>query len=232
MVDQFLKATNLVLIPGALATSDFWCHQVRHFQMKRPIYHAANFSGHSVHAMAKEMINHLPEKIVLVGFSLGGYIALELMRYIPNRVEKLILINSSARALSQQARLERLRALHLINQGKFDFLISLILKKSIYREQLMLLPILKKMAQEVGAQRYAQQLTAIVNKPDHTPLLATITCPTLLIASKNDNVVVPERSEHLAAHIKNSKLIYIENCGHIAPLERPDAINKILSDWI
>lgn len=223
---------NLVLIPGSLATADFWCHQERYFQGRMSIHHAPNFSDHSISAMAKEMINHLPEKFVLTGFSLGGYIALELMRYVPHRIEKLILINSSARAISQQARLERLRALHLINKGKFDFLISLILKRSIYSQHPLLLPALIKMAREVGAQRYAQQLAAILNKPDHTQLLATITCPTLLIVSKNDRVVAPECSQHMAAHIKNSKLIYIENAGHIAPLEQPDKINKILADWI
>lgn len=223
---------DLVLIPGALATADFWCHQERYFQMKMSIYHAQIFSGHSISTMAKEIINYLPEKFILMGFSLGGYIALELMRYIPDRVEKLILINSSAKAISQQGQLERLRALHLINNGKFYFLISLILKKSMHRQHSMLLPTLKRMAREVGAQRYTQQLTAILNKPDHTELLATIACPTLLIASKNDSVVMPECSEHMAAHIKNSKLIYIDNCGHIAPLEQPDKINKILSDWI
>ena len=223
---------NLVLIPGALATTHFWCHQERYFQGRMSIHHAPSFSDHSISAMAKKIVNHLPEKFVLIGFSLGGYIALEVMRYIPDRVEKLILINSSARAISQQARLERLRALHLINKGKFDFLISLILKKSIYSQHPVLLPALTKMAREVGAQGYAQQLTAILNKPDHTQLLATIPCPTLFVASKNDRVVAPECSEHMAAHVKNSQLIYIENCGHIAPLEQPNKINQILADWI
>jgi pimeloyl-ACP methyl ester carboxylesterase len=88
------------------------------------------------------------------------------------------------------------------------------------------------MALEVGAECYLEQLTAMVNKPDHSEVLTTIECPTLLIASKNDNVMPSERSEHMAENIKNSQLIYVENCGHMAPLEQPDRINQILSEWL
>ncbi|MCC7006197.1 MAG: alpha/beta hydrolase [Ottowia sp.] len=88
------------------------------------------------------------------------------------------------------------------------------------------------MAQEVGAKRYTQQLTAILNKPDHSELLTLIQCPTLLVVSKNDKVMPPERSEHMAAHIKNSELVYVESCGHVAPLERPDLVNQTLSNWL
>ena len=225
---------DLVLIPGALATSDFWHYQEQYLHARIRIHHAPIFSSYSITDMAEEMINHLPEKFTLLGFSLGGYIALELMRHIPDRIDKLILINSGARAISTQGQLERDRSLDLINKGKFDFLINLIFKNSIHHshQQYELLTILKRMAREVGAQRYAQQLTAILNKPDHTELLASIQCPTLLMVSRDDKVMPPERSEHMATYIENSQLIYIENCGHVAPLEQPGQVNKILSNWL
>ncbi|HHS7963591.1 TPA: alpha/beta fold hydrolase, partial [Legionella pneumophila] len=62
--------------------------------------------------------------------------------------------------------------------------------------------------------------------------LSSIECPTLLIASEQDHVMPIERSEHMAKNIKRSELIYIEECGHMAMLEQPDKINKILVDWL
>ena len=225
---------DIVLIPGALATPKFWHHQEHHFHEKMRIHHAADFSGQSIAEMADTITTNLPKEFTLVGFSLGGYIALELMQQIPHRIKKLVLINSGARSISDKGLLERERSLELINQGKFEFLIKLIFKNSIHdkTKHHKLLPLLKAMAQEVGAERYKEQLTAILNKPDHSALLATIQCPTLLIASQEDNIVPMERSEHMADHIKDSKLVYLENCGHLAPLEQPDKLNRILSDWL
>lgn len=84
----------------------------------------------------------------------------------------------------------------------------------------------------MGTEHYTNQLQAMINKPDHSDLLTKIQCPTLLIASKNDKVMPNARSEHMAENIKDSKLVYIENCGHMAPLEQPDIINRILSSWL
>lgn len=225
---------DIVLIPGALATPKFWYHQEAHWHGEKRIHHVTGFLGQSIPDIAEKLIKTLPKKFTLIGFSLGGYIALELIQRIPHQVDKLILINSGAKALSAKGQIERERSIELINNGKFDFLINLIFKNSVHdkNKHHELLPFLKTMALEVGAERYLEQLTAMVNKPDHSELLTTIKCPTLLIASKNDKVMPPERSEHMAENIKNSQLIYVENCGHMAPLEQPDRINQILSEWL
>ena len=215
-------------ISGALATPTFWHNQEHHFKNKVRIHHASDSTGQSIAEMADNISKNLPKKITIIGFSLGGYIALELMRQIPNQIEKLVLINAGARAVCEKGQSERERSLDLINKGKFDFLVNLIFKNSIHdkNKRHELLPLLKTMAHSVGAERYIQQLTAILNKPDQTELLTTIQCPTLLIASKQDNVMPTDRSEHMAAHIKGSQLVYVENCGHMAPLEQPCPCGK------
>ena len=158
---------DIVLIPGALATPEFWHHQEHHLQGKMRIHHAPDFSGQTMAEMANNIIANFPEKFTLIGFSLGGYIALELMRQIPHRIEKLVLINAAARAVCEKGQSERERSLDLINKGKFDFLVNLIFKNSIHDKKKYheLIPLLKTMAQEIGAERYIQQLTAILNKP-------------------------------------------------------------------
>jgi len=225
---------DIVLIPGALATPKFWYNQEKYLHGKHNIHHLDNFYAESITEMAEKIIQNLPDKSVLIGFSLGGYIAIELIKLVPDRISKLVLINSGARSISTKGQLERERSIDLIKNGKFDFLIKLIFKNSIYDKDKYqeLLPFLKEMAIEVGPKRYLQQLTAIVNKPDHSKVLSNVQCPTLLLASKNDLVMPNERSEHMSEYINNSQLIYLDNCGHMSPLEQPDKVNQIISDWL
>lgn len=223
---------DIVLIPGALATPKLWFEQEKLF--KQSIHHVDTLNSGSIVHMAERFCSSAPRQFTLIGFSMGGYIALELFRLIPERIEKLILINSGARLISDKGQLERERSLDLIQKGKFDFLIKLIFKNSIYdaSKHKCLLPLVEDMALEVGAENYTNQLNAILAKPDHSELLQEIKCPTLVIASRNDNVMPIERSEHIAQQIENSKLIYMEECGHLAMLEKPNLFNQILADWL
>lgn len=225
---------DIVLIPGALATPKLWNLQEIFFQESKKFHYIDVLNSNSIEDMAHRFTSIAPKKFTLIGFSMGGYVALELYRHIPNKIEKLILINSAAKLVSEKGQLERERSLDLMDKGKFDFLIKLIFKNSIYAQEKhdVLLPLIQEMAQEVGVENYKKQLNAILNKPDHSSFLPLIECPTLLIASKEDKVMPIERSEHMAKEIKNSELIYIEKCGHMAMLEQPDKINQILADWL
>ncbi|MFT4060498.1 MAG: alpha/beta hydrolase [Legionella sp.] len=225
---------DIVLIPGALATPKLWKQQELFLQRDKQLRYVDVLDSDSIEEMANRFIPHAPKKFTLIGFSMGGYIALELYRHIPNSIEKLVLINSAAKLVSEKGRLERERSLDLMSKGKFDFLIKLIFKNSVFDKQKHneLLLLAQEMAMEVGVENYKNQLNAILNKPDHSTLLPSIECPTLLIASKEDNVMPPERSEHMAKNIKHSKLIYIEQCGHMAMLEQPEKMNQILDDWL
>ena len=225
---------DIVLISGALATPKLWQHQEKFMQETMNIHYLDMQQCHSIPEMARCYAQNAPDQFTLIGFSLGGYVALELFRHIPDKIQKLILINSGAKPISEKGQLERERSIDLIQKGKFDFLISLIFKNSIHDKNKhdSLLPLAQEMAHEVGADNYTHQLQAIINKPDHLPLLPTITCPTLLITSKQDKVMACRHSEQIASHIKHAELIYIENCGHLATLEQPETINQLLSGWL
>lgn len=224
---------DIVFISGALATPVFWHYQAAYFKKKARLHYVDVLNSSSVSEMAEQFSKTAPAKFIVIAFSMGGYVALELFRHIPHQIEKLVLINSLAGTISEKARAERNRSLALIDKGKFDFLISLIFKNSIYdkKKQLLLVPLLESMAREIGAEKYRMQLKTILTKPDHSDLLPTVKCPVLLLAGKQDIILPVKFSEYMEKHIENAKLIYLNECGHLAPLEQPDLLNKILLDW-
>ncbi len=225
---------DIVLIPGALATSKLWDNQKCLLSERYRQHHVDVSASASIPEMAERFSEKAPEEFTLMAFSMGGYVALELFQYIPERIKRLILINSAAEILSDKGHTERSRSLELIENGKFDFLIKLIFKHSIFNaeKRASISPQLQEMAQQIGANNYKQQLTAMLNKPDHTPLLNKIQCPTLLVVSEYDAVMPPERSYYLAQHIPQARLAVISECGHLAMLEQPEKFNAILADWI
>lgn len=123
---------HIVLISGALATHKLWQHQVELMQETMNVHYVDVLQSDSISEMAQRFIKIAPDQFTLVGFSMGGYVALELFRHIPDKIEKLVLINSGGKPISEKGRLERKRSIDLIEKGKFDFLIKLIFKNSIH----------------------------------------------------------------------------------------------------
>lgn len=225
---------DIVLIPGALATKKLWEYQEEYFKDTMRFHHLDVLNCESITEMAERFIKTAPEKFTIIGFSMGGYIGLELTQLIPDRIEKLILINSGAKRLSEKAILDRERSIDLIDQGKFDLLIKFLFKNSIYdcNNNSHLLPILQKMANQVGAKNYKKQLIAMISKPNQFPLLSKINCPTFFLAGKEDKIMPTKLSDHMATHVNGSQLLYVEGCGHMAQLENPMFVNQILSKWL
>ena len=90
------------------------------------------------------------------------------------------------------------------------------------------------MTQMVGPDAYVRQLTAIMGRPDSRPLLSAIKCPTLVLVGREDLATPPALADEMAAAIPGAKgrVAMIEACGHLATMERPDAVNAALRAWL
>lgn len=225
---------NVVLIPGALATPKLWGTLENYFPANVRCQNLDILNSQSITEMATRFASIAPEKFTLIGFSMGGYVALELFYQIPEKIEKLVLINSSANTISSKGQAERERSIELIEKGKFDLLTSLIFKNSIHckEKHSTLIPIAQDMAKETGDMNYRYQLNAIIDKKNHSSILPKINCPTLIIVSQNDRIMPVKESKILADQIRQAKLITLQNCGHLAPMEQQKKINQIISSWI
>lgn len=227
--------TNLVLISGALSNELIWQFQLPALTKITKLFHADHVSHSSIEAMANQLLATMPEQFILMGYSMGGYVALEVMRQAAHRVNKLILISTSARPIAPESLPNRLKAIELAQQGKFTEMLaasrclSFSPKNSKNTE---LLQLKYRMALAVGAQAFLRQQQAIILRHDYRTVLTTIQCPTLIITGADDRILPPSDSIEMAKAIPSANLIQLAECGHMPTWENPAQVTQHVSEFI
>jgi len=184
-------------------------------------------------ALAANALRQAPAgPLSLVGHSMGGYVALEIMRQAPERVERLALLNTNARPDSAESTGNR-RRLMALAQKDFPAVIQALLPKLANPEHLEKVSgTITEMALAAGKEAFARQEEAIIGRVDSRPGLAAIRCPTLVIAARDDQLMPVEILKELADGIPGARLAIVEDCGHMASLERPEEVTKLLGEWL
>lgn len=225
----------LVLVPGLGCDERLWAHQVAHLTEVAEPWFAGIPDGTHVAEMATAILARAPATFALAGLSMGGYVAFEILRRAPERVLRLALLDTKADLDPPEVKAGRKEALRDIAEGRFEAHIAGRLAALLGREALATPAIVattKAMAQAVGAERYARQMHAIMSRPDSLPSLRAIDCPTLAICGRDDVLTPPEKHQQMAAVIPRARLAIVEQCGHLSPLEQPQAVTVLLRDWL
>ena len=228
--------TPLILIPGLLCTKILWRAQLTGLADVAAMTVTREHMRHdSVGAIAKAILAEAPERFALAGLSFGGYIAFEILRQAPERVLKLALLDTSARADTPEQMARRRELIELAGRGRFlggtDRLLPLLIHPDRLTDE-PLVAAIKEMAQEVGREGFVRQQVAIMGRPDSRGMLGTIRCPTLVLVGRQDAVTPLAVHEEMHAAIPGSRLVVIERCGHLSTMERPDEVNAALREWL
>lgn len=225
----------LVLLPGLANDARLWEHQIAGLaDIAEP--HVGDLTqSDTIPGLAAQVLRAVEAReFVLVGFSMGGYTALEIVRQAPQRVRALALIDTSARPDSADAtarRRDQIQRARTDYGGVVDALFRAIVHPA-RRDDAAMLDIFRAMARRTGAEAFARQLRAIIGRADSRPLLPSIACPTLVVCGREDPVVPVELSEELAAGIPGAELVVLGECGHLAPLERPIDLTAVLRAFV
>lgn len=225
----------LVLIPGLMNDGDIFAHQADTLGADRDVVIGDATKSAAIAAIAADVLDAAPERFALGGLSLGGYVAFEILRRAPDRVSRLALIDTQARPDTEDARRSRLAAIHRVREGDFEAVAADLRQKLVHparREEQALMDRLAAMMERLGPEVFLRQQQAALARPDSRPLLGTIAVPTLLIAGRQDAVTPLAVQEEMAARIEPAKLKVVEDCGHLAPIERPDAVTDALRGWL
>jgi len=186
----------------------------------------------SLEAMAKRVLLKAPPRFVLIGFSMGGYVAQWVYKFAPERVIALVLMNTSSHQQSATEVAQTQAQIELAKQYPFKGLTKRALASSVDPDRTgdqALLDRLQAMAINNGKDVFIRQLSAMRN--DGYEDLQKVQCPTLIIASRNDQMRSVEESQLMADKIPQSQMIVMEHCGHMTPLEKPAELLELLTDW-
>jgi pimeloyl-ACP methyl ester carboxylesterase len=225
----------LVLIPGLLCTRALWEPQIAALQDQVRIQVADHTRQDSMAGLASDILAQAPNRFALAGLSMGGYIALEIMRQAPSRVTRLALMDTNARADTPEGRKNRQGFIDIARRGKFLGVTPQLIPKLIHPSRLddhdLKLTIVQ-MARETGVDAFVRQETAIMNRIDSRGSLGAITCPTLVLCGRQDMLSTLEMHQEMVDLIPNACLEVVEDCGHLSTLERPEVVTAAMKAWL
>jgi pimeloyl-ACP methyl ester carboxylesterase len=224
-----------LLIPGLDCSARLYAAQIPALWRFGPVTVVAHTRDDTIAAISRHILSDAPPRFALCGLSMGGYIALEIVRQAAHRVDRLALLDTNARDESPEAREKRLANIALAEGGRFDEAIELVWPMLVHPDRhndAALKQIHVAMCHDVGAEAYVRQQRAILTRADSRPLLGSIKCPTLVLVGEQDVLTPPVLSEEMAAGIPGARLVKVPHCGHLSTLEQPDAVNAALVEWI
>jgi pimeloyl-ACP methyl ester carboxylesterase len=176
-------------------------------------------------------------RFAVAGFSLGGYVALEACRQAPGRIAGVALLDTGARADSDDARQSRQRMVEAMGSGTatLEQIAMGFAARVVHPSRLddkPLLTLLADMAATVGGEGFARQQHAAMNRPDSRDLLAGLQVPALVLCGREDQVTPLALSEEMAALLPDAEMVTVEQSGHMTTLERPDAVIAAVLRWL
>jgi pimeloyl-ACP methyl ester carboxylesterase len=230
-----IKKTPLLLLPGLLCDGALWQAQMTALESVAEIEIADLTRDDSLPAMAQRILAAAPPRFALAGLSMGGYVAQEIMRQAPERVSRLALLGSSARADTAEQTARRRTLTELARKDDIVAVPRLLWPFLVHPERQddrRLLDTLIIMAQRVGRDAFLRQEKAIIARPDGRADLARIAVPSLVLCGREDHVTLLAWNEEMASLIPGAELDVIEHCGHLPTLEQPEEVNAALRRWL
>ncbi|MEK9723798.1 MAG: alpha/beta fold hydrolase [Rhodospirillaceae bacterium] len=225
--------TDLVLLPGLMCDGALWDFVVPGLADVATPHHGNLFADDTVAGMAARVLAEAPGRFALAGFSMGGYIAREIAHAAPERVSHLALMNTSAAGSTPATRRRNGRVLAALATRPFTGLAPTSIRQALHPDRAgdaALTRHIQAMARRLGGEVFARQMR--LDRADGHHRLAEIRCPTLVVASDADRLRSVADAERLAAGIPGARLEIVADCGHMTPLERPEALAGLLRDWL
>jgi pimeloyl-ACP methyl ester carboxylesterase len=225
----------IVLVPGLLASPRLYAEQIPELWRLGPVTVAVHTRDDSMDAVARRILADAPARFALAGLSMGGYVCFELLRQAPQRIAKLILLDTSARPDTPEQSEQRRSQIELVRGGGLGQVTDTLFPRLVHARRWgdeSLRRIVRAMAQEVGVDGFIHQQRAIIGRPDSRPDLAAIRCPALVIVGDGDVLTPLERAEEIANGIPGARLSVIRDSGHLSTLEQPVAVTGSMVEFL
>ncbi|MDS7933273.1 alpha/beta hydrolase [Acinetobacter sp. V91_7] len=225
------KSLSVVLIPGFMLDEYLWDELVNALPREWKIFRATLKEGCTIKEIAQKIAENVPENFVLIGFSLGGYIARSIAEQFPERVKALILIASSLRPDSEEQKSQKLTAIRLNSKETFRGLSSISIAKTLHPSNAQNRDLVKRiqgMGNRLGYDEFVKQ--SMLDRSSYD--MGKIICPTLIISGSEDQLRSDEEAIELLDQLPYAKHEVINNTGHMIPIEQADILALKISNWL
>lgn len=213
------KAMPLVLLPAMGCDGQLWARQVVDLgDIAHPELGDLSVDD-TLSAMAARVLAHAPPRIAVAGVSLGGYVALEMVRQAPERIERVALFATRA-TMAMRARTVDEQGL-LATAPHADPMLTPIVSGPV-----------QAMAERVGADVFERQQRALLARPDLDAAIDAVRIPTLVAVGDRDRICRVEDAWALADRIPGARFHILRNCGHLSPMERSGEVTMLLHKWL
>ena len=225
----------LFLLPGMLCDAEVWREQIpalqRHFHLHVPVFREYD----DFVAMARSVLAHRANKFSLVAHSMGGRVAMELLRLAPGRIEQVVLMDMGVHPVAEGENERNQKLLLLAETGGLaavaDSWIPLMIHPRRQNDSLLVERI-RTMVLRHDVKVLNKQLLAAQHRADQRQYLQGISHHIHILCGDNDNWNPPELHQRMHVQLRNSDLVILDECGHMAPMEQPEAVNQHLVNWL
>ena len=225
----------LLFLPGMMCDARLFAPQIAFFSQTRPVM-VGSIGGHnSMAALAGDVLEHAPPKFALAGLSMGGIVAMEILRQAPERVCKLALMDTNPLAELQAVKLRREPQIRAASSGALSQVMRDEMKPNYLVEspqKTSLLELCMEMALDLGPDVFVNQSIALRARTDQTSILQSFEEDTLVLCGRHDKLCPVERHEFMHQLMPNSDLVIIEKAGHLPTLEQPKETTLALENWL
>lgn len=225
----------LVFLPGLMCDARLFRSQIAVLSRERAVMVAPITLGERVEEIASGLLDQLPHRFALAGLSMGGVVALELIRRAPERVSRLCLMATDAQADTPQTAAGREDLIVGAQAGRLDEVMRKVIGSDALAPGPRRIPILNDvmaMAAELGPDVFIRQMRALQRRPDQQGMLYRIKVPTLVLCGGHDTLIPVRKHSFMAELIPGAVLQVLEKAGHLPTLEVPDLVNEALHHWL
>ncbi|WP_037311576.1 alpha/beta fold hydrolase [Ruegeria halocynthiae] len=227
--------TPLIFLPGMMCDARLFGPQINALSRIRPVM-TFPLSGHdSVQAMANDILKYGPPDFALAGLSMGGIVAMEVLRQAPERVSRLALLDTNPLAENPEVKARRAPQMAAVRDGNL---------KSVMRDEMKpnyladgpnrgaILDLCMAMASDLGPDVFLRQSQALMDRPDQSATLRAYTGKVLVLCGREDKLCPVERHQMMHDLLQHSALEVIEGAGHLPTLEQPQRTTAALIRWL
>jgi pimeloyl-ACP methyl ester carboxylesterase len=222
---------QLLLLPGLLSDAFVWRAQCSDLAALADVQIADYRDCDSIEAMAQRVLATAPPEFAVAGHSMGGRVALEIQRVAGHRIRALALMDTATAPRADGEEVKRMRFVNLGFESGMAAVAREWLPPMVHPSRhadARFMAELGDMVQRFTPAQFAGQIRALLGRPDATPVLATISCPALVLCGRQDAWRSPEQHRAMAQGIAGANFVMVEECGHMAPVERPGPVTAAL----